>query len=514
MKKKRDLSEGKKSEGKKSVFRRMQENDVILRFYLSFAIVLALTGVLTGSIFMMLYQKNYIRSYTELLTSQGKIISRRVRKFVADDKANKFQQYNAYIDELEQAEKTDVWIVSMPEADKPLPEVFVNADVDEDNVSAGTLSVLKKTFSSGKIVSKAEYDNTYGMTTLSVAIPVRDKETRKVSGAVLMVSMIDRQTMGLREGKYLISLSVLLALFLSYIVAVFFSKYLSRPLARLGHYIAKLAGGDYSRIEVKKPHSQIGILEKSLDHLAGELQRSEKEREELEQVRRDFFANVSHELRTPITVMRGFTESLADGVIQEPEQVNELHQRILQECQGMERLVEDLFILSKMQNPDFQIEKEPVSLQQIFGDVLRSGRVLGKEKGVELTLTAPEDDPCLVLGDYGRLRQMFMIIVDNGVKFSGENGRVEITIEKREGKFDISIRDYGVGISGDQLPFIFEKFYTSKMRQNEKGTGLGLMIARQIALRHGGEIRVESEVGQGTTFIFCFEECVSTEGFE
>ena len=495
-----------------SPFRWIQENDVVVKIYTSFAFVLALIGVLTGLIFISLYQKNYIRSYTKLLTRQGKIISRRVSNFAYKKKEEKFQQYNVYVDELEQAENTDVWIISRREAENPLPEEYANADAE--NISQGTKKLLDKTYAKGGINSKAEYDSTYGMTTLSVVFPIFEKETGEICGAVMMVSMIDRQTMGIREGKYLIVLSVLLAFVISYLVAMVFARFLSKPLSRIGKNISRLAGGDYGKISVKRPHSQIGILENSLGYLAGQLSRSEREREELEQVRRDFFANVSHELRTPITVIRGYTETLADGVIEEPEQVQELHQKMLSECRGMERLVEDLFILSKMQNPDFQIEKEPVSLLQIFGDVLRSGKMLGQKKEISIEFQAPQNEPCLVLGDYGRLRQMFLIILDNAIKFSNVQGQVKICLEKREGKYHISIQDFGVGISEEQLPYIFEKFYTSKMRQNEKGTGLGLMIARQIALRHGGDIRVQSQEGKGTTFYFEFEECMSTEEFD
>lgn len=498
----------------RSLFRWLQGNDVVVKLYTSFAFILALTGVLTGFIFIALYEKNYVRSYTKLLTKQGKIISKRVSSFAYREREDKFQKYNAYVDELERAENTDVWIVSKKKADKPLPEEYANADADEGNISKGTQKLLTQTFENGRIHSHAEYDSIYGMTTLSVVLPVVDKETGETCGAVMMVSMIDRQTMGIREGKYLIVLSVLLALVISYVVAMLFARYLSTPLSRIGKNISKLAGGDYGKISVKKPRSQIGNLEKSLDYLAGRLRHAEREREELEQVRRDFFANVSHELRTPITVIRGYTETLADGVIEEPDQVRELHQKMLQECQGMERLVGDLFVLSKMQNPDFQIEKEPVSLTQIFGDVLRSGRMLAKKKELSIDFQAPRGEPCLMLGDYGRLRQMFLVILDNAVKFSHPNGQVNICLEREDGRLLVSIRDFGVGISEDQIPYIFEKFYTSKMRQNEKGTGLGLMIARQIALRHGGDITVESEEGKGATFYFDFEECTSTEGFE
>ena len=205
----------------------------------------------------------------------------------------------------------------------------------------------------------------------------------------------------------------------------------------------------------------------------------------------------------------------------------------------MERLVGDLFILSKMQNPEFQIEKEPVSLIQIFEDVVRSTRMIGQEKDIQIHSDFPEEDPCLMLGDYDRLRQMFLVIADNAVKFSDPGGVVEFAIRRMpeagkisgeqehrtertseasesngSAKIQIEIRDHGVGIPEKELPFIFEKFYKSKLKQNEKGTGLGLMIAKQIALRHGGDIRVESHVGEGTTFYFMFTSCSIEDALE
>lgn len=223
----------------------------------------------------------------------------------------------------------------------------------------------------------------------------------------------------------------------------------------------------------------------------------------IERSRMDFFANVSHELRTPITVMRGYAESLADGYVTDKEKISYSLQRMLSECSTMERLVGDLLTLSKMQNPDFEVDKEPVSVVQIIEDVIRSARVLCKEKDIEIKFDA--DDPYhFMLGDYERLKQMFMIIIDNAIKFSDKGGKVEIGIENAD-RMRISIRDYGVGIAEDMIPNIFDKFYRSKLRMNEKGSGLGLMIARQIAIKHGGSIEVESKLGEGSCFIFEFD---------
>jgi signal transduction histidine kinase len=244
--------------------------------------------------------------------------------------------------------------------------------------------------------------------------------------------------------------------------------------------------------------------------LAGRLGEIEEKRQNMEQMRLDFFANVSHELRTPITVMRGYTETLRDGVVVDPERVNHYYDRMVKECQSMERLVGDLLLLSKMQNPDFSIDAEPIEIVSLFHDMIRNARVLAGEKQIEVEYYHNEDT-ILMMGDYERLNQMFMVIIDNAVKFSEEHSNIYVRLELQPGKegsfgtIAVSIRDEGVGISKEELPYIFEKFYKSKLRQNAKGTGLGLMIARQIALKHGGTIQVSSEVGKGTEFSFEFE---------
>ncbi len=118
---------------------------------------------------------------------------------------------------------------------------------------------------------------------------------------------------------------------------------------------------------------------------------------------------------------------------------------------------------------------------------------------------------CLMLGDYDRIRQMFMIILDNAVKFSKEGGQVEIRIGADGDQIQAAIVDHGVGISEEEIPYIFDKFYKSKLRQNAQGSGLGLAIARQIALKHDGTITVESHPDKGTNFSFTFQQLSEME---
>lgn len=489
------------------------KNDIVVQIYLSFVIMLTVSLLLTGFIFVYLYQRNYIRSYTTLLTKQGKKIAKRVARFQTNDNLQQFEKYSVYVDEIESAEQTDVWIVSNKKAKNPLEEEYTNAEIGDDNLTEEIYAVLDEAFD-GNVSSSSSYDKSYGMMILRVAVPIRDKDSENVIGGVMMISMIEKQTMGLREGNYLIIISALGAILVSYALSLFFTRYLSRPIGKIGKDINRIAAGDYSPIKKRSRSVQLGALEEKLDMLSVQLAKSEEDRENREQLRMDFFANVSHELRTPITVVRGYAETLSDGIISNTENIQEVYQRILAECQGMERLVEDLFILSKMQNPDFQIEQEPVSLVQIFSDVERSAGEIGKEKEIDLVLTVPDDDPCMILGDYVRLRQMFMIILDNAIKFSYSSGEVDIRLERIEDRFMVQIQDYGPGITPEELPYIFEKFYKSKMKQNKKGTGLGLMIARQIALRHGSDIQVDSKPEEGTVFSFSFERLTSFDEYE
>lgn len=497
---------------RKNIIKKLRRNDIAVKIYFAFAVVLAVSGLLIGVIFIKLYKQNYIKSYTDLLVNQGKTISVRIAKLSSKDRLEQFLRYSKYVDELENAENTDIWIVSNEDADEPLEEDYTNASPTDGSLTPEMYEVIKDAYK-GKISSNASYDDVYGMTILRVAVPVYNKKNKEVNGAIMMISMIDKQTMGIDKGIYLMVISIFSAFILSYVIAFGASKYLSKPLKKLSRDIDRISQGDYIYMIPKNTRTQLGRLEANLNIMAKKLGKAEEERQNLDQVRRDFFANVSHELRTPITVMRGYAETLNDGVITDTAVIEDMYQRMLSECQGMERLVGDLFILSKMQNPDFEIEKEPVSLMQVFGDINRSARMIGKEKNIKFVSKFPEEDPCLMLGDYGRLRQMFMVIIDNAVKFSDENGEISIKIWKDNGRLHVSISDNGVGISDEELPYIFEKFYKSKLKQNEKGTGLGLMIAKQIALRHNGDIKVESQKGAGTTFYFEFEECEMPEDF-
>ena len=204
---------------------------------------------------------------------------------------------------------------------------------------------------------------------------------------------------------------------------------------------------------------------------------------------RDFISNVAHELRTPVAVLRGSLEALCDGVIYEKEQVDQYHRQMLSESIYLQRLVTDLLEFSRLNSSSFEIIREPVNLSDVVCDVCRSISRIAAQKNIVI-IRESDNSVYIVNGDYARLRQMLIVILDNAVKFTPEGGTVTVNQQRDGGKFKITVSDTG---------------------SNRNGSGLGLPIAREIALRHDAKIDVKSKTGEGTSFIFTFSSEMSKE---
>ena len=248
---------------------------------------------------------------------------------------------------------------------------------------------------------------------------------------------------------------------------------------------------------------EVSLLENRLAEAAAN---AESER----QTSREFVSAVAHELRTPVAVIRGSLEALCDGIICEREQVKEYHRQMLNESIYLQRLVTDLLEFSRLQSQSFSIVREPVNVSDVVSDVCRGIRRIADEKGV--TLERTENSPVFIVkGDYARLRQMLIVILDNAVKFTDRGGKVTVSERMEDGKLYLTVTDTGIGISEEELPLIFVKFHRTITGQNRNGTGLGLAIAREIAERHGATVSVESTPGKGSSFTFCFSEQMTEE---
>jgi two-component system phosphate regulon sensor histidine kinase PhoR len=222
----------------------------------------------------------------------------------------------------------------------------------------------------------------------------------------------------------------------------------------------------------------------------------------LENVRRDFVANVSHELKTPITAIKGFVETLQEGAIADPENATQFLEIMMRQADRLNDIIDDLLILARIEQDSDQQELPltEMSLATVIEAAIQACSKLAAEKHLHIehncpyTLAAPINAPLL--------EQALINLLTNAIKYSQEQGKILIEVNRSDNSITISVRDWGCGIDKIHLPRLFERFYRADRARSRKlgGTGLGLAIVKHIAQAHGGEVTVTSTPGAGSTF--------------
>ena len=347
----------------------------------------------------------------------------------------------------------------------------------------------------GEASVQEEFDKRINEMMVLATAPIYDK-----NGGVEGVLMLRVPVFGLRQSFHealeVFGGCLVLALVLALAVAWFLSNKFTKPLNKMKDTAEKLASGDYTARSYVQQKDEIGDLAETLDGMAGRLEEADRETKQTEKIRKEFIANISHELRTPVTVVRGSLEALRDKVVTDPADVERYHETMYDETLFLQRLINDLLDLSRLQNADFPIEKKPLNFCEVVQNAVRSARHLAREKNI--TVKCETDVPVYKMtGDYGRLNQMLMIFLDNAVKFSPENSSVEVKLANRR----LTVTDHGPGIKPEDLLHVFDRFYKTRGEQNKSGSGLGLAISREIAERHAIAVSMKSEYGKGATAI-------------
>lgn len=246
------------------------------------------------------------------------------------------------------------------------------------------------------------------------------------------------------------------------------------------------------KIEVTNPIDEVGRLAETFNDMIARLNSSFRQTNQ-------FSSDVSHELRTPLTIMRGEMEV----VLRSPRKVEEYQSVIassLEEVERMSSMVEELLLLSKAEDGEMKLNISHISIYRLLETIFDNAIALAKGKGVQVAMHSRKD--IYIEGDELRLRQLFLNLVDNAIKYTPPTGTVDILLTEIGEYAHVSIKDTGVGISKEDQEKIFERFYrVDKSRSREVGgTGLGLSICKRIVEAHNGHLTVESETGKGSTF--------------
>ena len=288
-----------------------------------------------------------------------------------------------------------------------------------------------------------------------------------------------------------------------------------RPLTKIEHTAAAIAGGDLSRrVDNDDPTTEVGRLGLALNSMLEQIETAFKARQaseatarRSEEKMRRFVADASHELRTPLTSIRGFAELHRQGAVTDPAEVSRLLNRIEDEAKRMGLLVDDLLLLARLdqQRP---FEHAPVDLRVLAGDAVEAGRATDPEREIRLELPVDHQtaEDLMVAGDEPRLRQVLSNLLDNALAYSPAEAPITVLCgrTRREGRdlAFVQVRDQGPGLVPEQAERVFERFYrTDRARSRAHGgTGLGLSIVAAITAAHGGSVELDTAPGEGATF--------------
>jgi two-component system phosphate regulon sensor histidine kinase PhoR len=356
----------------------------------------------------------------------------------------------------------------------------------------------------GRLGSARRASPTLGTPFFYVAIPLEHGALR----LAVPSAEIDARVAAIRRD---VLLSTGLAFLPSFLLAALFARYASRRLGEIIHHAHELAQGNFRDRLRHTGRGELGILAAKLNETSEKLQsmmrrleREHVELEKLEQVRKDFVANVSHELRTPLASIQGYTETLLDGAIHDPQHNVRFLNIIRQNAERLTRLTADLLILSRVEQGSQKFQLGCLDVNHLLNGQLEVMRPLASRKSIDLTLD-PAPHGVDVFCDPEAVSQILTNLLDNAIKYTPDGGRVTVAARPIPNDMvEICVRDSGLGIPPADLPRIFERFYrVDKARSRALGgTGLGLAIVKHLTRAQGGDVRVESRLDHGSAFYF------------
>ena len=324
---------------------------------------------------------------------------------------------------------------------------------------------------------------------LSVSTPLVDSEGQTVGVLRLVSSLeaVDRQAWIVIGTTVAICLGIILFVFMT---NYYFISSIVSPLSVISDTTNRIAQGDMAARIENTYKDEVGDLCNSINNMAGELAENDR-------MKNDFISSVSHELRTPLTAIKGWSETLMlCDPTQDKDTINRGLTVVNDEVSRLSHMVEELLDFSRIQSGRMRLHLEPIDLYAEITQVTLIMREHAQKAGIEILFDLPEDTSAIVMGDTDRLNQVFINILDNAVKHSEPGSHIRLYVTEDDTHVRVFVEDEGEGIHEDDLPRIKERFY--KGVSSKRGTGLGLAVADEIMHLHGGDLFIDSKLGEGT----------------
>ncbi len=441
--------------------------------------VVAILLVILNIAFYFVIRNFYYSSVRQYIETEASIVAGVLERFYDDTSTDYTNEMRTAVEEFEKKNYAELMAINSE------GKVFLSSSgfsPAEEYTMPDYQKALSSPSGMGNYIGYLE--NSEKFMAVTVLLKTGNNLSNSAIRIITSLDKIDSQIVALTIAIAAVSVMVIL---LVLVLGMYFIKSIVHPIRRIGSNARKLATGDFSaRIEVEQD-DEIGELCSVFNYMADELENSEN-------IKNEFISSVSHELRTPLTAIKGWSETINE--IDDPVTRKKGLGIITRETERLSSMVEELLDFSRMQNGKFTMQMSNTDIIAELSDAVLMYGEKAKGDNIEIVFEADED-VAIVDGDKNRLRQVFINIIDNAIKYSSPGGKVIITTEKNSEKIIIFIADTGCGISKNDLPKIKNRFY--KANNTVRGSGIGLAVADEIVKMHGGSLDISSELGKGTT---------------
>ena len=421
----------------------------------------------------------YYSSVQQTLVSQANTVSTLLSKYAVDPSADYQREVRSLIENFEQRDRMELMAV---DAYGGITTTSSGFPVTEKIEMPDFKTALTASDGMGSFQGRIGQEN---IMAVSCIAPVNDESITAVR-LVVSLSKVDSLIFSIITVAVVFGAAIIFFMVLS---GSYFISSIVIPVGEIGKTARKIAQGDFATRLVSRNEDEIGDLCETINYMAEELGNAEK-------LKNEFISSVSHELRTPLTAIKGWSETIRDADTGDRETVQKGMQVIIKETDRLAMMVEELLDFSRMQSGRFKLAIERIDLLAELEEAVLM--YTEKARREEIKLTYDEQiEAAVVMADKNRLRQVFINIIDNAIKYSDAGGDVKVLVQQQNGYFVISVADSGCGISPEDLPKIKKKFYKANLTR--RGSGIGLAVADEIVAAFFGTLEVTSVLGEGTT---------------
>lgn len=463
------------------MFKKLVKNSITNRWIVNILGVVVLLLVISAIAAGMVINYYYYSSVEQYVANKMSIVVSAIDRFAGNAQTNYNSEIRSMVENYEFKNQIELMVIDINGKVAVTSSGFSVEDAGD--ISDFNAALKSEKGEASEVIKLPTGEKVLAYTVLIAPLGSDYQAVRML----VSLESIDRQVIFIIT---IVALFFIAIIILMIFTGQFFVRSIVNPVKEVNAFTKRIAKGDFSDRLTKKSDDELGELCDSINNMANELANTES-------MKNEFISSVSHELRTPLTAIKGWSETLMT-IRDDPETFSKGMRVITGETERLSNMVEELLDFSRLQDGRLKLNKTKMDLLAELGETILIYQERAKKLDITLDYYEPEMLP-YVYGDKNRLKQVFINIVDNAIKYSDAGDKISVEAYVQGNDIVVSVSDTGIGISKEDLPKVKAKFF--KANQTRRGSGIGLAVADEIIQLHGGTLTLESELNVGTTVV-------------